>query len=130
MARMRSAVDFEGCALKNGKPVSRQKNLARKQLPWASGRRGADQSKSHSTHGASLRGVPMWVVVMRVRRMGRLVAAARSALQAVAPSMVGLLPMSRPWRCSVASCSWESEVMPRRRAAVAGSVMRPNVVVR
>ena len=70
------------------------------------------------------------VVMMRKRRMGRRVAAERSALQAVTPLTEGFAPMSTPWRWLAASRSCESEVMPRRRAAVWASVMRPKAVVR
>ena len=110
-AWMKSAVDFVAWAEKKGSPVRRQKNLARKLWPWASGGSGADQSKSHSSHGEGLgmvpRGCPScdgWctVVVMREWRMGRLVAAARRALHAVTPSVVGLSPMSRPRMCAEA----------------------------
>ncbi len=66
------------------------------------GEQGCGPVESHSTHGAVLGGVPMWVVVMRLRRMERRDAAARSALQAVTPSTVGLLPMSMSWRWSAA----------------------------
>ena len=98
---MRSEVDFVACAEKKGRPVRRQKNFARKQWPCASGARGADQSKSHSTHGAGFGRVvrvrpSVPVVATRVWRMGRRVAAARNALHAVMPSTVGLLPMARP----------------------------------
>ena len=62
--------------------------------------------------------------------MGRRVAAERSALQAVTPLTEGFAPMSTPWRWRAASRSCRSEVMPRRRAAVWASVMRPKAVVR